>query len=68
MIREGLGWILLVLGSLLIGLLVYLAWNRMVFEAMALSFPAVIVFRAGVGFLRMATASRIAKSMLDTES
>jgi hypothetical protein len=37
--------------------------NRNIFEALALSVPAAIVFRAGVGLLRMATAARVAMKL-----
>ena len=62
-ITEFVGWCLTLAGLMLTGLLVYLAVNRYVFEAMALSLPSVIIFRSGVGFVRMATAGRIATSL-----
>ncbi len=60
LIREFIGWIIVLLGLALIGLLVALAMKRNVLEAMALSLPAVIVFRSGIGLVRMSAASRIA--------
>lgn len=62
-VRELIGWIITVLGLLLIAVLVYLALNRYVFEAMALSLPAVIVFRAGIGLVRLASAGRMARQL-----
>jgi hypothetical protein len=58
--REILGLVLMLIGLALIGVLVMLALNRQIFEALAVSFPAAIVFRAGVGLFRLATAARIA--------
>lgn len=66
LIREIIGWIIMIVGLLLIGLLVVLALNRNVFEAMALSFPAAIVFRAGIGLIRMSAASRVATRLGDS--
>ncbi len=60
LIREFIGWIIVLIGLALIGLLVALAMKRNVLEAMALSLPAVIVFRSGIGLVRMSAASRIA--------
>ena len=48
------------MGIILVVMIVALAFNRYVFEAMALSLPSVIVFRGGIGLVRMATAGRIA--------
>jgi hypothetical protein len=61
--REIIGWALMLFGVLLIWWLLQLALNRAVLEAIALSIPATIVFRAGVGFLRLTTAARIAKNV-----
>ena len=58
---EVVGWALTVAGLAIVGLIIVLAMNRNVFEAMALSLPAVFVFRAGIGLVRMATAGRIAR-------
>lgn len=58
--REILGGLLLVVGLGLIGVVLMLALSRNVFEAMALALPATIVFRSGVGLIRMATAARVA--------
>jgi len=62
---EIAGWILTIAGLGLVGLIVVLALNRNVFEAMALGLPAVIVFRGGLGMVRLATAGRIAKQLAD---
>lgn len=61
--REFAGWLITLIGFALIGLVVLLALNRSVFEAMALSLPATIVFRSGIGLVRMTTAARIAMQM-----
>jgi len=67
-ITEIIGWLLALLGLALTALLVYLAVNRYVFEAMALSLPSVIIFRAGIGLARMATAGRIANRIIEREA
>lgn len=59
-IREFFGWCIALIGLGLIAIVVVLAINRNVFEAMALSLPATIVFRAGIGLVRMSAAARIA--------
>lgn len=61
--REFLGWVIVLLGLALITMVLLLALNRSVFEALALSFPSAIVFRAGIGLVRMSTAARIALNM-----
>ncbi len=61
--REITGWLLTLLGLLLIGVVLMLALNRYVFEAMALSLPATIVFRSGIGLVRLAAAGRIATKL-----
>ena len=64
LIREILGWLLLGMGLVLIWFVFILAMNRSVLEAMALSLPSVIVFRAGIGFIKMTTAGRIAADVV----
>jgi len=59
-VREGIGWLLVLVGLVLIGVVVALAVKRNVLEAMALSLPATIVFRSGIGLVRMSAASRVA--------
>lgn len=66
--REILGWLITVLGLAMTGLLVWLALNRMIFEAMALSLPSILVFRGGLGLVRMGWASRLAWQLADEES
>ena len=61
--REFLGWIIVLIGLALIVMVLLLAMDRSVFEALALSFPAAIVFRAGIGLVRMSTAARIAMNL-----
>ena len=58
--RELMGWLIALIGLALIGVLLVLALNRNVFEALALSLPAAVVFRAGIGLVRMSAAARIA--------
>lgn len=65
--REIAGWVLTILGLLLIGIVLLLALNRNVFEAMALSLPSVILFRGGLGLVRLSAAGRIAQSLGDSE-
>lgn len=61
--REILGIVLMLIGLGLIGFVLMLALNRNIFEALALSVPAAIVFRSGVGLFRMATAARVAMKL-----
>jgi hypothetical protein len=61
--REFLGWLITLVGLALIVVVLLLALNRAVFEALALSFPSAIVFRAGIGLVRMSTAARIALNL-----
>ena len=58
-VRELFGWVLAAVGMGLIFYVVVLARNRMILEALAISFPASVVFRVGMGFVRMAVAARI---------
>lgn len=59
-IREFVGWVLVLLGLCLIGIDFMLALNRNVIEALALALPSVIVFRSGIGLVRISMAARIA--------
>ncbi len=59
-IREFIGWLLVVIGLACVGAVVSLALQRNVLGAMALSLPATIVFRSGIGLVRMSAASRVA--------
>jgi hypothetical protein len=65
--REFLGWLIALVGLALIGIVLILALNRNVFEAMALSLPAAVVFRAGIGLVRMTAAARIASKLSQRE-
>jgi hypothetical protein len=67
LIREVIGWLLTILGLVLIGFVLHLALNRSVIEAMALSLPGVIVFRAGISLVKIAAAGRIAASLTRDE-
>lgn len=59
-IRELFGWVLIAAGLAMIGFVLILANNRSVLEALAVSLPATVVFRSGIGFVRLAVAGRIA--------
>ena len=65
--REFLAIVLMVIGFCLIGYVFAFASKRMVVEAAIFSFPAAIVFRAGVGLFRMATAARIALKLQEAD-
>jgi len=65
--REFLAIVLMLIGLALIGFVFMLALNGKIFEALACSFPSAIVFRAGVGLFRMATAARIALKLQKAE-
>lgn len=67
LLREIVGWLLTAAGLVLVGFVLYMAWNRAVIEAMALSLPATVVFRAGVGLVKLAAAGRIAASLAKAE-
>ena len=62
-VNEILGWGLLVLGIVLILIMINSAANRGILLSMALSIPATVVFRSGVGFLRMNAAYRMAQKV-----
>ena len=64
---ELLGIVFMLIGLAMIGVLLMLALNRSIFEAAVLSFPAAIVFRAGVGLFRMGAASRIALKLHESK-
>lgn len=66
--REFLGAVIMLIGLGLVAVVLLLALNRQVFEAGALALPSVVVFRSGVGLLRMATAARIALKMNERQS
>lgn len=59
-VREVIGWLLVGLGLTLIGFVLFLALRRDVLEALAVSLPATVVFRAGIALVRLATAARLA--------
>lgn len=63
--REITGWILLVIGLFLIWQMVDFVSGdqRKIIEAIALSIPATIVFRSGVGLLRLTTAAKFAREI-----
>lgn len=66
-IREFIGWLLVVVGLVFIGALVALAFRRHVLEVVALSVPAAIVFRSGIGLVRMSAASRVATRLSENK-
>ena len=65
--QEILAAVFMLIGLALIGFVLMLALNRSIFEAAAVSLPAVIVFRSGVGLFRMATAARIALKLQEAD-
>lgn len=65
-IREVLGWSLIVVGLYLVYLVVSFATEGGILEAFALALPATVVFRAGIGLLRLTSAIRIARDIRDT--
>lgn len=67
LIREVIGWVLVASGLVLIGFVLHLALNRSVFEAMALSLPGTIVFRAGISLVKITSAGRIASRLAEDE-
>jgi hypothetical protein len=64
-VREVIGWVLATVGLALIAVVLVLALRRSVLEAIALSLPATIVFRAGISMVRLTTAARIATQTRD---
>jgi hypothetical protein len=64
-IREIVGWGLTVVGLVMIFILVFLAIERQILEAIAVSIPATVVFRSGIGLVRLATAARLASDSLN---
>ena len=62
-LREAFGWALVVLGLVMIGFVFVMAINRSVLEAIAVSIPATVVFRSGIGLVKLAFASRIASAI-----
>jgi hypothetical protein len=60
-VNDILGWGLMLLGLFLIFTMFNCAGNSQILLAIALSIPSTVVFRAGVGFLRMNSAHRLAK-------
>ena len=63
LVNDILGWALLILGVILILTMINSAANRQILLSMALSIPSTIVFRAGVGFLKMNAAYRMAQKI-----
>lgn len=65
-IREAVGWAIVLLGLGMIALLVNMAVDRLILEAIAMTLPATVVFRSGIGLVRLATSGRMA-ARLDAE-
>lgn len=63
LVLEIVGWTLTAIGLILLLLVVRFAANRAILEAFAIAFPSAIVFRAGIGLVRLASASRIAQQL-----
>ena len=68
LVNDILGWALLILGVILILTMINSAANRQILLSMALSIPSTIVFRAGVGFLKMNAAYRMAQKIEKDEN
>lgn len=62
-VREAIGWLLIVAGLAMIAYVLILAGNRSVLEAGAVSIPATVVFRSGIGLVRLAVAARVAAAI-----
>lgn len=62
-VREIFGWLLVAVGLAMIGFVLFLANSRAVLEALAVSLPATVVFRCGIGFVKLAFAARVATNM-----
>ena len=60
LVREIVGWVFVALGLVLIGFVLHLALSRRVVEGLVVTLPAIVVFRSGIGLVRIATAARIA--------
>ena len=65
-VREIIGWALALFGLVMIWFVFRLATSRAILEAAALSFPAMAVFRVGMGMVRLAMAGRIASRLADS--
>ena len=63
LINDILGWGLTILGIGLILFMIYAALNNLILLSMSLSIPATIVFRAGIAFLKMNSAYRLAQNL-----
>lgn len=59
-IREIAGWLMVIVGLVLIGFVLQLALDRSVLEAVAVMIPGTVVFRAGVSLVKLTTAARAA--------
>ena len=62
-VRELVGWILVAVGLAMIGFVLFLANNLAVLEALAVSLTATVVFRCGIGLVKLAFAARVATNM-----
>ena len=58
-VREAVGWALFIVGLCFFYLSYGYVDSRQVIEGSICAFVGVFVFRAGIGFLKMATAARI---------
>jgi hypothetical protein len=63
-LREAVGWMLVLAGLIMIGVVMSLALNRQMTESLAVSIPATVVFRSGIGLIRLATSARCARAMV----
>jgi hypothetical protein len=62
-VRELIGWLLVAVGLAMIGFVLFLANSRAVLEALAVSLPATVVFRCGIGLVKLAFAARVATNL-----
>jgi len=63
-LRELAGWLLLGVGLAIVALTYMMLVNRLIIEGFILAVVGVVVFRAGVGLLKVAVAAR---AMLDVK-
>lgn len=58
-VREIVGWLLVLAGLGLVAVVLDLALSRKILEAFALTLPSVVVFRSGMSLVKIATAARV---------
>ncbi len=60
-LREIAGWLLILVGLWLMGIVIEYCQNRWILEAAILAVMAVFVFRGGIHLLKVAIAARICR-------